>query len=102
MISDTFPWQHFVKEESYFKIDHRVTKLLSVEVFNNISKLQSNITMKLKAIKMSMCLRKRLILLVFVYSMLFESYRVTTKFISSIWYTESFYQQFIFQIFLWS
>ena len=29
-----------------FKIDHRVNKLLSGELFNNISKLHSNITMK--------------------------------------------------------
>ena len=35
--------------ESYFKIDHRVSKLSSVELLNNISKLQSNITMKLSA-----------------------------------------------------
>ena len=32
--------------ESYLKIDHRVNVLLSVEIFNNISKLQSNITTK--------------------------------------------------------
>ena len=32
--------------ESNFEIDHRLSELLSVEVFNNISKLQSNITMK--------------------------------------------------------
>ena len=41
--------QQFITDislESYFEIDHCVSKLLSVEVFNNISKLQSNITMK--------------------------------------------------------
>ena len=32
--------------ESYFKIDHRVNKLLPVEVFDKILKLDSNITMK--------------------------------------------------------
>ena len=32
--------------ESYFEIDHSVSKLLSVELFNNTTNLQSNITMK--------------------------------------------------------
>ena len=32
--------------ESDFKIDHSVSKLLSVKVFDNISKLHSNITIK--------------------------------------------------------
>ena len=38
--------QQFISLKSYFEIDHRVSKLLSVEVFDNISKLQSNIKMK--------------------------------------------------------
>ena len=38
--------QQFIGLESYFKINHCVSKLLSVEVFNNISKLLSSITMK--------------------------------------------------------
>ena len=38
--------QQFISLESYFKIGHRVIKLLSVEVFDNILKLQSNITIK--------------------------------------------------------
>ena len=38
--------QKFISLESYFKIDPHGSKLLSVEVFDNILKLQSNITMK--------------------------------------------------------
>ena len=38
--------QQFIRLQSHFKIDHRVSKLLSVEVVDNSSKLQSNITMK--------------------------------------------------------
>ena len=36
----------FISLQSHFKIDHRISKLLSVEVFSNTSKLQSNIAMK--------------------------------------------------------
>ena len=36
----------FIILESFFKIDHRVSELLSVELLNNISKFQSNITLK--------------------------------------------------------
>ena len=35
--------QQFISVESHFKIDHCLSKLLSVEVINNISKLLSNI-----------------------------------------------------------
>ena len=38
--------QQFISLESYFEINHRVSKLLSVEVFDNMSKLQSDITIK--------------------------------------------------------
>ena len=38
--------QQFISLQNYFKIDHRVSKLLSEEVFDNISKFRSNITMK--------------------------------------------------------
>ena len=49
---------------------------------------------------MSMYLRKRVILVVFVYAIIFFNLEViTTKFINSIWYIESLYQQFIFRIF---
>ena len=68
--------EQFISLESSFKIDHRVSELLSDEVFYNVSKLHSNIIM--------------------LYNMLFESYRGTNKFINSIWYTESL---FIFRIF---
>ena len=53
--------------ESYFKIDHRVGKLLSVEVFDNISKFHSN-EMACRQLKVSMYLRKRVIIVVFVFA----------------------------------
>ena len=52
MISETrlifsySPYNKFISLESCFKIDHHVIKLLSAEVFDNILKLQSRITMK--------------------------------------------------------
>ena len=45
-ISAPEPAISFLCLESYFKIGHRVSKLMSVEMFDNISKLQSNITIK--------------------------------------------------------
>ena len=38
--------QQVISLESYLKIDHHGSKLLSVEMFNIISNLQSNITTK--------------------------------------------------------
>ena len=69
LIRHTFDGIHTacISLESYLKIDHRVNKLLPVEVFNIIIKLQPNTAVKWKATKISLYLRKRVIVVVFVF-----------------------------------
>ena len=87
-------------QETYFKINHCVSKLLSV---NCLTIYQASVKhynkMVFRHIKYPCSSEKENKSYSLYMHMLFESYRLTSKFINSIWCTKGLCQQFMFLIF---